>query len=138
MKALFGDDLHVAISLSGGKGMHVYALSEEPISAAEARRSALLVMKSVNDHNGKAGYEPVRGENFWKSTGEGEKPVVEIEIFPKQDSLEGKDLGNLMRLPLGVNRKTDQSSYFLDLRCGYNEIRMMDPTDALEGELPWE
>lgn len=138
IKALFGDDLHVAISLSGGKGMHVYALSEEPMPASEARRSALLVLKSVNDPGGKPGYEPVKGENFWKSSGEGEKHCVEIEVFPKQDSLDGKDLGNLMRLPLGVHRKTNQTSYFLDFRCGYNQIRMMDPTEALEGELPWE
>jgi hypothetical protein len=37
----------------------------------------------------------------------------QLEVFPKQDRLEGKGLGNLVKLPLGVHRLTGRPSYFL-------------------------
>ena len=42
------------------------------------------------------------------------------EIFPKQNNLEEGKFGNLVKLPLGINRKTGKRSYFLD--SNFNEI----------------
>jgi hypothetical protein len=55
-------------------------------------------------------------------------------MFPKQDSLNGKDLGNLMKLPLGINRKTGNRSYFVRNDCPYDQLREVDPLVAMAGE----
>lgn len=136
-KRLFGDDIHIAMAYSGCKGLHVYGFFVEPVPATFARKSAIEVLRAFNRPDGLPGFEPIRGENFWASTQE-EHHNYEIEIFPKQDSLDGKDLGNLMRLPLGINRKTGQRGYFIDGRSALYELRMMDPLAALSGELPWD
>ena len=36
-----------------------------------------------------------------------------LEVFPKQDRLTGKGLGNLVKLPLGIHRGTGRPSYFV-------------------------
>lgn len=126
---------HVAISYSGGKGLHVYCFFNEPQPAADARKLSVEVLKAVNRHDFRPAYRPVRGDNFWQSTAD-KAPNIEIELFPKQDAVQ--DLGNLMRLPLGINRKTGQKSYFLDCRFPYTELHMMDPLEALGSELPWD
>jgi hypothetical protein len=36
------------------------------------------------------------------------------EIFPKQTYVKEGDYGNLVKLPLGIHRKTNKRSYFLD------------------------
>lgn len=128
-------EVHVAISYSGSKGLHVYGFLPEPTPAADARTLAFGILKSVNNADGSQGYVQSKGENFWTPTNE-TQPNLEIEVFPKQESV--SDLGNLMRLPLGVNRKTGQRSFFLDCRCPYTQIRSMEPLDALGGVLPWD
>lgn len=138
MKAMdLGAAQHVAIAYSGNKGLHVYCFLDGPTLAAEARQVSQMILRSVNRYDGRMAYEPLRGENFWQSTSD-RTPNIEIECFPKQDNLEGKDLGNLMRLPLGINRKSGNRSYFLDCRCGYNQLRVMEPLLALGSELPWD
>ena len=43
-------------------------------------------------------------------------PNFDLEVYPKQDSLADKDLGNLLRLPLGRNLKNPADpTFFLDL-----------------------
>ena len=37
-----------------------------------------------------------------------------LEVFPKQDKLTGKGLGNLVKLPLGIHRQTGKRSYFVE------------------------
>ncbi|WP_291319363.1 hypothetical protein [Desulfonatronospira sp.] len=37
-----------------------------------------------------------------------------LEVFPKQDQLQGKGLGNLVKLPLGIHRASGKPSYFPD------------------------
>lgn len=120
----------VAIVQSGGKGLHVYGFMDEPTPAAIVREAAHDVLRD-NGH-----FEAVKGENFWRPSGEG-YVGIEIEVFPKQDSLDGKDLGNLLRLPLGVNRKTGKKSFFVDVNRGYNELYPADPVEALETLNPW-
>lgn len=136
-KTMYEDDIHVALAYSGSKGLHVYGFLPEAIPAADARAAAHDVLKNMNEPDGTRSWALIKGENFYGAT-RGEKKNVEIEVFPKQDNLDGKDLGNLMRLPLGVNRKSGHRSFFLDCRCGYDQLRMMDPLDVLNGELPWD
>ncbi|MBF0531108.1 MAG: DNA primase, partial [Deltaproteobacteria bacterium] len=44
----------------------------------------------------------------------GDLKAFGLEIFPKQDQLTGKGLGNLVKLPLGVHRATGKPSYFIE------------------------
>ena len=37
----------------------------------------------------------------------------DLEVFPKQDQLSGKGLGNLVKLPLGIHRKSGKPSFFM-------------------------
>lgn len=41
---------------------------------------------------------------------------LHLEFFPKQANLKGKGLGNLIKLPLGIHRRTGRRSVFLDDR----------------------
>ena len=45
-------------------------------------------------------------------------------MFPKQIKVVEGGFGNLVKLPLGVHRKTGQRSYFLD--DNFNEIKSME------------
>jgi len=126
---LYDGDIQVAISYSGGKGLHVYGFFAEPVPASDARGTAREILNSFHC------FEPTRGENFFKHTG-GVYQNIDIEVFPKQDSLEGKKLGNLMALPLGIHAKTGRKKFFLDCRVGYNKYLKLDPMTALEGNMP--
>jgi hypothetical protein len=39
-----------------------------------------------------------------------------LEVFPKQNHLSGKGLGNLVKLPLGIHKKSGKKSYFPECR----------------------
>lgn len=41
---------------------------------------------------------------------------MHLEFFPRQATLKGKGLGNLIKLPLGIHRRTGRRSLFLDDR----------------------
>lgn len=120
--------LPIAIAYSGNKGVHVYGLPNEHMPAKVAVAAGRQVMA-------KLGWENSRGKNFWQSTA---WSMLEVETFPKQESLEGKDLGNLMRLPLGFNRKTGHRSYFLKLVPPTTAFHELDPMAAMSGdEVPY-
>lgn len=96
------------IAYSGSKGLHVYGLLDRGTPAADAREAAGLVLDSLGC------FLPSRGKNFLKH--EDDYRGLEIEVYPKQDSVrDGDGLGNLLRLPLGVNRKTGQHGFFVKL-----------------------
>jgi hypothetical protein len=60
-------------------------------------------------------------------------------VFPKQDSLAGKDLGNLMRLPLGRNLKNPKDpTFFIDMTTPMGVMSPIDPVYALTTETPWK
>ncbi len=120
----------VAISFSGAKGLHVYGMPGHEVAANQAVEVAAMVMQSFD-------WQPRRGQNFWRHPDADCYPAVEVETFPKQGSLEGKDLGNLMRLPLGINRKSGQRSFFLEVGSPIDRLRELDATAALTGALPW-
>ena len=121
-------ELPVVISFSGNKGIHVAAFTgSEP--ASDVRALGQKIAKYV-------GLVPLRGANFFAHTNE--EMSVEVEVFPKQDSLDGKDLGSLVRLPLGVNRKSGCESMFVSVGGDKRStFKRMDPIAALTGTLPW-
>lgn len=122
-------DIPVAIAFSGSKGVHVYGFTGADV-AADVRSMAMAVLKKVPQ------YKPLRGENFFVH--ENPEMCIELEVFPKQNSLDGKDLGNLLRLPLGKNLKSGKEGCFLRTGGGARaQFARMDPVAALSGELPW-
>lgn len=126
---------HVAIATSGCKGLHVYGFMDTPVPADEARAAAVAVLESFSDPA--PWFIPVRGANFYGRPEE-ERSNIEIEIFPKQDSLDNKEFGNLMSLALGINRKTGIRKRFITSNAPYEKLITKDPVAVLEGELPWE
>lgn len=122
VRSLLG--IPAAIAYSGNKGLHVYGYTGE-IPAAEAREAALMVLAE------KDRFYASRGSVFFKSRDE-DFESVSVEAFPKQDTLDGKDLGNLMRLPLGVNFKSGNRAFFIDTEAAGAVIRpTADPVKAM-------
>lgn len=119
--------LPCAAAYSGGKGIHVYAFTGI-ISATEAREGAQIVLDALG------GFEATRGTNFFKHS---KWHNLSIEVFPKQANLDGKDLGNLMRLPLGRNLKSKDPTFFIDMTSPLGEMRPVDPEWALTTSNPW-
>lgn len=127
-------ELPCAVAYSGNKGLHVYAFTGL-ISAADAREGASIVLETFGE------FEPTRGDNFWRDKNQELNNITRnltIEVFPKQDSLEGKDLGNLMRLPLGRHRKSPKDPcFFVDMSKGIDQIAPIDPVVALTTDAAW-
>lgn len=130
-------ELPCAASYSGNKGIHVYAFTGV-ISAHQARKGAKIILDTLGK------FEPIHGDNFFRFTDRDPVngfPNLSIEVFPKQDSLAGKDLGNLMRLPLGRNLKNPKDpTFFLDLTAPLADLRPVDPIWAItDGAAnPWQ
>ncbi len=80
------------VESSGYKGCHLWIFFAEPVPAHIVRKFAQAVVKRSG---------PPSPELHW-------------EIFPKQDSLEEGQLGNLIKLPLGIHKKTGKRSLFMD------------------------
>lgn len=122
-----------AVAYSGSKGMHVYGFTGK-IEAAAARDGAKIALDLLGCwklYKGQSKYEHTQQE---PTTG---FPNFDVEVYPKQDSLEGKDLGNLLRLPLGRNQKSKDPTFFVDLRAPMGEWRPVDPIWALTTRDPW-
>lgn len=96
---------------SGSKGVHVYGFTG-PLPASQVHAAAVYVLEASTD------WELFRGKHFFRYKLRDPElgfPNFSLEVFPKQDNLDGKDLGNLMRLPLGRNQKSPDPCFFLDL-----------------------
>lgn len=125
----------VAIAYSGNKGVHVYGFTGT-ISAAQAIEGAKIVLDTLGC------FTTDRGKAFYKHVNEDPVdgyPNLSIEVFPKQETLDNKDLGNLMRLPLGVNRKhAADPTFFIDTSAPYTELKPhTDPIALLNSGNPW-
>lgn len=98
---------------SGNKGIHVYGFFD-PMPAEQVRAAAHYVLACTAD------WELERGEHIYHYKLQDPVlgyPNINLEVYPKQDDLGGKDLGNLLRLPLGKNLKNpNDPTFFLDLR----------------------
>ena len=92
----FGRGLGTAplVEFSGGKGYHFWFFFTEPVPAVKVR--------SLLGH--------------WVERLQADLSCFGLELFPKQDSLEGRQLGNLVKLPLGVHRLSGRRSYFVACR----------------------
>lgn len=106
--------LDVGVAYSGNKGVHVYIFFPSPIPAVAARTAAEDILESFGC------FERIRGEHLWAHSSSYHS--LEIEVFPKQDTIREGGLGNLMRLPLGINLKSGQSSFFVNLNAPYNSL----------------
>jgi hypothetical protein len=122
-------EVPVAIATSGGKGLHVYGFTGS-VPGDVARELATGIL------DGFGCFEATRGQNFYMHRSE--YPSLSIEVFPKQANLDGKDFGNLMKLPLGVHMRTGRRSEFLTTKAPLSELVPMDPIAALTGQLPWQ
>jgi hypothetical protein len=90
--------LFPVIEFSGAKGYHFWFFMETPVKAARIRQA----LTAVCDH-----LAP-------------DLSCFSLEVFPKQDHLSGKGLGNLVKLPLGIHRQTGKRSFFI--KCSQREI----------------
>lgn len=76
---------------SGFKGRHVWIFLDQPLPAKVAKRFAALLLAQLG---------PL-------------PPEVNLELFPKQTAIKGEGLGNLIKLPLGIHRRSGRRSQFL-------------------------
>jgi hypothetical protein len=126
-------DLPVAIAYSGAKGLHVYCFTGA-IRASDAREGAQLVLDTLGE------FDLIKGQHFYRHKNQDPYqgyPNLSVEVYPKQGSLDGKDLGNLMRLPLGRNQKTTDPTFFVDLRAPLNELIPRNSEWSLTTDNPW-
>lgn len=82
------------VEFSGGKGFHFWYFFAEPVAAAAARSALRQLVKMIA----------------------GDLSCFNLEVFPKQDRLDGKGLGNLVKLPLGLHRLSGRQSFFVHLQ----------------------
>lgn len=115
--------LIVSTAFSGSKGIHVYGSFPSVTSAAVAREIAIDILNSYGC------FVLHQGKNFYKH--EYLAQAITLEIYPKQESV-GDGFGNLLRLPLGVNQKTQRRGFFYDPRSEIDELRPADSLNALE------
>ena len=126
-------EIPTAVTYTGAKGLHVYGFTGL-MSASDVREGARIVLDSLAETQ-LGPVSAVKGDCFFRfdnqDANEGQ-PNITIEVFPKQDNLGGKDLGNLMRLPLGRNLKNPKDpTFFVDMTSPLNEIVPLDPVYAL-------
>lgn len=133
----FNGEIPVACAYSGFKGIHVYGFTGMA-PAADIRALGQAVIESFDR------YRPQKGGNFWLDKEEDPEKGFrnfEIELFPKQDAVREDGYGNLMRLPMGVNKKAPKGrAFFIDQRPGVADIKprnMADTIELLESGNPW-
>ena len=85
-------NLPVHIEDSGNKGAHIWLFFEKPMRASDLR---------------------AYGRAFAKRFGPPSE-ALQWEWFPKQDTIGDNELGNLIKLPLGIHRKTGRRALFID------------------------
>ena len=124
-----------AASYSGHKGIHVYGFTG-PMPAVQVRAAAHFALEATDD------WELERGQHIYKHRIQDPVmgyPNFNIEVYPKQDSLDDKDLGNLMRLPMGRNLQAKDPAFFLDLTTPPGVMAPHpNPVRLLEAGNPYE
>ncbi len=84
-------NLECLCEFSGRKGYHFWYFFDPPCEAAQVRKVLYRIASQIKQ----------------------DISCFNLEVYPKQDRLSGKGLGNLVKLPLGVHRLTGKSSFFL-------------------------
>lgn len=104
--------LPILVEDSGNKGYHIWFFFSGGVTAKISR----ILLKSLLDRLG----DPPDG--------------IHCEIFPKQDRVEQGGLGNLVKLPLGIHRKTNKRASFVhpqtlkNLDDQFEPIHNINPT----------
>ena len=141
--AIILDDLELPclVSYSGSKGLHVYAMLHEdlggpgPIDAEDAREGAILALEKTNM------FIPGKGKNFYRAIDQDPVkgfPQLEVEVFPKQGQVGQGGFGNLMRLPLGRNFKSEKDiAFFTDFTKYPWDFAPVDPLVAISNCNPF-
>lgn len=83
--------LECILEFSGSKGYHFWFPFDAPVHPAQVRTCLQALAAQIAP----------------------DLSCFNLEVFPKQDSLSGKGLGNLVKLPLGVHRLSGKPSRFL-------------------------
>jgi len=83
------DEQQIICEISGNKGYHIWIFYAEPIDAIKARSLGKIIV----------------------SLSEIER---DIEVFPKQNRIDEKGFGSLVKLPLGIHKVSGKKSYFLN------------------------
>ncbi|MCL6622952.1 MAG: tetratricopeptide repeat protein [Syntrophobacterales bacterium] len=91
LDAAAAQDLPAYLEDSGFKGRHVWIFLEAPMPAGVARKCGQLLAASIL---------PLT-------------PEVTLEVFPRQATVKPGSLGNLIKLPLGIHRRTGQRALFI-------------------------
>lgn len=106
----------VIVEDSGYKGRHLWLPFDSPVPAR--------ILKEF-------------GETFVASIPSDalDRTLLACEFFPKQAEARGKGLGNLIKLPLGIHRRSGRRSVFLDqdlapIRRPFTYLRSLVPTPA--------
>ena len=92
-QALVDLGFHPVVEDSAGKGRHLWCLLDAPVDA-----------RLVHDF----------GQRLLVHRGVATDAPISVEFFPKQGRLRHDGLGNLVKLPLGVHRRTGRRSCFVD------------------------
>jgi hypothetical protein len=107
---------------SGGKGLHLYFIWDEPQDAYSVRRALAALLKRCGFKNGVTGVS--RGE---------------IEIFPKQNAVPGDGFGNMFVLPLSGASVPLDAFELDDMPKGYAaemDWPVSSPVPVVEREAP--
>lgn len=99
-------NIPVYIEHSGYKGRHCWIFLSKPIPARIAKR-----------------FGDVLKSNLKTIT-----PEISVELFPKQNFVKTDGLGNLVKLPLGINLANGKRSYFVDKKG----VQVKDPVTFLK------
>ncbi len=99
---------------SGYKGRHVWVFLQRPLEARIARQIGKRI----------AALHPL-------------PPELHYEIFPRQDAVPAEKLGNLIKIPLGIHRRTGRRCLFLkpDGSMDPDPIRVLLQTPRIEPEI---
>jgi hypothetical protein len=81
------------VETSGNRGYHLWVFFETPIPARKARALGMWFVGKI----------PA-------------PPGSHVEVYPKQMSRDEGGLGNLVKLPLGIHKKTGNRCWFVDYR----------------------
>ncbi len=87
---------------SGNKGYHFWFIMEKAVPASLVRKAISPLVSEMS-----------KELRFFK-----------LEVFPKQDRLAGKGLGNLVKLPLGIHRLSGKPSFFIAARSREQEAQL--------------
>ncbi len=85
-------EVPVYIEDSGFKGRHCWVFHDSPVPAGVARKFGSILRQQLY---------PLDSE-------------ITVEVFPKQSSVKGGGLGNLIKLPLGIHKRTGKRALFIE------------------------